>query len=247
MQYICRVFIVAMAFLLIGCSESQEPQNSDFVVTPELDGQPAFLEDVTQESGYPEPAEAGYPASANESVTNTGYPAPVSAHSINGRSQTAIQSYDLVYPVAIEEFHPDAYLSTIAPSNIMLRNLGNPPVLPGWFFKFRKPESRREFIIHVVDDIITGTTLTESAMDAGPGELPIDLSQVELDSDDVLAQFRQTGSERGIWSDAILYDLELVHLEGANGQVWSVVDPTTSKWLFSIDAKTGEETENPHQ
>jgi hypothetical protein len=244
MQYFHRVFFVVLVFLLVGCANSQEPQNLGFVVTPEPEGQPDFLDNS---ASYPGPGDAGYPAPSVPSTSDSGYPAPVSRHSVDGRAQTALQSYALVYPVALDEFHPDAYLAAIAPSRIMLTNLGNPPVLPGWFFKFRKPDSRREFIIHVVDDIITGTTLTESAMDIGPKELPIDLAQVALDSNSVLDQFSEIGSERGIWSETASYDLELAYLEGTNGPVWSVVDSSTREWLFSIDAATGEEVENPHQ
>ena len=250
MRYLYRlVLVVGSIFFIAGCFNSEEPQNLAFVTTPEADGQPAFIP-ATPSSGYPgTAAESGYPVPSgiNAAGDNNGYPAPVSPYSKDGRSRTAIQSYSLAAPVALDEFHPDAYLAAIAPSHIMLTNLGNPPVLPGWFFKFRKPESRREFIVHVVDDIITGTTLTEAAMDVGPVERPLDLSQVKFDSADALAQFQQIGSERGIWSEAIAYDLELVYLEGTDGPVWSVVDPFTREWVYSINAVTGEETRNPYQ
>ncbi len=247
MQYFHRVlvFVIVFFLLLAGCTDSPESQNLEYVVTPEPEGQPDFLVDVPSD-GYPGAGE-GYPSPAGSSVGDSGYPSPVNQYSVDGRAQTVLQSYDLVYPVALDEFHPDAYLAAIVPSQIMLANLGGPPVLPGWFFKFRRPESRREFIIHVVDDTITGTTLTEAAMDVGPLELPIDLSQVQFDSNDVLEQFRVIGSERGIWSEAISYDLELVYLQGSGGPVWSIVEPNTREWLLSINAGTGEETENPHQ
>ncbi len=236
--------IIIGTILLAGCSSviSQDEQRLDFVVTPEPDGQPDFLTiNISSDEQIGYPAQSGISA-----LDNTGYPAPVSEYSKNGRSQTAIQSYNLVHPVALEQFHADAYLATISPSHIMLTNLGNPPVLPGWFFKFRKPNSKREFIIHVVDNVITGTTLTESAMDIGYTEQPIDMSQIVLDSPDIFEQFQQVGSERDIWSEALAYDLELVYLDGMSNPVWSIIDPITQEWLFSVDAVTGEEVDNPY-
>ncbi|MFQ5399218.1 MAG: hypothetical protein ACE5E7_06425 [Anaerolineae bacterium] len=244
------IFSIGIISLLVSCANLEESTTLEFVVTPEEGGQPAFLktdnDNMTSNSvaGYPGP-ETGYPGPLSSGLS--GYPAPVSEYSQDGRLQTALQSYSLANPVALAEFHPDAYLAAIVPSNIMMTNLGNPPVLPGWFFKFRRPDSRREFIVHVVDNVITGTTLTEAAMDVGPTERPIDLSQVNLDSPDVLEQFQKVGVERGIWSENIVYDLELVNLEGTNGPVWSVVNPITQEWLYFVDAVTGEETDNPYQ
>lgn len=249
MNHLYRIpLIVGTILLLVSCKNNvQESQNLEFVITPEIGGQPAFTDTDTDTNGYPVSGDAGYPSQLPSDMDDSGYPAPISTHSGNGRSQTAIKSYELAYSIALDEFHPDAYLAAITPSHIMLINLGNPPVLPGWFFKFRKPDSRREFVVQVVDGIISGTTLTESAMDAGSVENPIDISQLALDSTDVLAQFQEVGTERGIWSEALAYDLELVNLEGASGSVWSVVDPLTQTWLFSIDAVTGEEVNNPYQ
>lgn len=248
MHHLYRTFfIIGTVLLLVNCSSNtQESQSLEFVVTPEADGHPAFMD---TDSGYPVQSDnsIGYPNQPPSSANDSGYPAPISTHSNNGRTQTVIESYELANSVALNEFHSNAYLAAIIPSHIMLINLGNPPVVPGWFFKFRKPDSRREFIVQVVDDIISGTTLTESAMDAGYVENPIDIPQLTLDSTDVLVQFQEIGTERGIWSEVLAYDLELVNLEGSEGPVWSVVDPLTQEWLFSIDAITGEEVSKPYQ
>lgn len=252
------IFAGAILFLLAGCGSRSIPDQPEleFSVTPEPGGQPVFSQpgnvNESVAEGYPAPSngESGYPgplSNAPNGENGTGYPAPISPHSQDGRLLTALQSYELAYPVAQSEFSTDAYLVEIVPSHIMLRNLGNPPVLPGWFFKFKKPDSRREFIVQVVDEIITGTTLTESAMDVTLPPQPIDVSQIVLDSPDVLNKFKEIGSARGVWSESIAYDLALVHLEGTDGPVWSVVDPITFDWLFSVDAITGEEVENPYQ
>ena len=251
------VLIGGILFLLIGCGfeSTQNQPELEFSVTPEPGGAPVFSQPENNDESivseeYPAPMDelSGYPAPANNAPNNeSGYPAPTNAHSQDGRSLTALQSYELAYPVALSEFSPDAYLAEIIPSHIMLRNLGNPPVLPGWFFKFKKPDSRREFIVQVVDEVITGTTLTESAMDVTSPSRPIDVSQIVLDSPDVLDKFKEVGSARGVWSESVAYDLALVYLEGTNGPVWGVVDPITFEWLFSVDAITGEEVESPYQ
>lgn len=188
--------------------------------------------------GYPvpivvEPATEGYPIAAGT----------VEGQTEDGRSQTALAAYQLALSVALDEFSPDAYLHTIAPSHIMLSNLGNPPVLPGWFFVFKRPESRRELIVQVVDNIVTGTTLTESVSDIQPVPLPVDITQVILDSDDVLARFNEdVGRQEGI-----PYDLELIYLTGSEAPIWSVVDPFTQQWVVSFNAITGEEAPNPYE
>ena len=252
MKYLYHILLIMiLALLFSGCTNSESPQDFEYVTTPEVVDQSNFANTGSNSSGYP---------AALGSEDNGGYPAPLPAQgdgeypvaittdsSRDGRAQTALQSYEKAYAVALTEFHPDAYLAAIAPSHIMLTNLGNPPVLPGWFFKFRKPDSRREFIVQVVDDVISGSTLTESAMELATVENPIDISQINIDSDDVLEKFKTVGEERGLWSEYIAYDLELVNLSGTSGPVWSIVDPLTQEWLFSVNAITGEEVENPYQ
>ena len=171
-----------LVLLLVACgATSEEVPDLEFSATPEEGGAPQF---VVTPDGYPvavlaEPAIEGYPGPGSTVV----------GQSIDGRKQTAVAAYELALAVALDEFSPEAYLYTIAPSNIMLSNLGNPPVLPGWFYIFKKPESRREFIVQVVDSIITGTTLTESISDIQPAPLPIDINQVVLDSDEIFTLF----------------------------------------------------------
>ena len=221
-------------FFLVACGAASETPDLEFSTTPEQ-GAPQFLE--TPE-GYPvpivvEPATEGYPIAAGT----------VEGQTEDGRSQTALAAYQLALSVALDEFSPDAYLHTIAPSHIMLSNLGNPPVLPGWFFVFKRPESRRELIVQVVDNIVTGTTLTESVSDIQPVPLPVDITQVILDSDDVLARFNEdVGRQEGI-----PYDLELIYLTGSEAPIWSVVDPFTQQWVVSFNAITGEEAPNPYE
>ncbi len=231
-------FLLLMVLLLVACGAAPETPDLEFSTTPEEGGGPQFLE-------TPE----GYPVSVQEEPALEGYPGPagtVIGQSVDGRGQTALAAYELAQQVAIDEFSPEAYLHTIAPSHIMLSNLGNPPVLPGWFFIFKRPESRRELIVQVVDNLVTGTTMTESVSDIQPTPLPIDINQVVLDSNDVFELFNEIGASRGLLQEGVPYDLELIYLTGSGAPVWSVVDPFTQVWLISFDAVTGEEVPNPY-
>jgi hypothetical protein len=234
-QKIIKVgLLLGMVLSLIACGAEPETVNLEFSATPEEGGAPQFL--VTPD---------GYPVAVTNDPVSGGYPAPagtVVGQSVDGRSQTAVSAYEIALSVALDEFTPDAYLHTIAPSNIMLSNLGNPPVLPGWFFIFKRPDSRRELIVQVVDTIVTGTTLTESVSDIQPTPLPIDMSQVVLDSDDVFTRFDEVGGRQ----EGVPYDLELIYLTGSDAPVWSVVDPFTQQWIVSFNAITGEEVPNPY-
>ncbi|MCA9917143.1 MAG: hypothetical protein KC445_04285 [Anaerolineales bacterium] len=234
------LFVFALTFLLLlgACAAApEETPDLEFSTTPESGGAPEFLAEATPE---------GYPVSSPVETPDDGYPGPAEsgiALSADGRSQTAVTAYQTALAVAQEEFSPDAYLHTIAPSNIMLSNLGNPPVLPGWFFIFKRPESRRELIVQVVDDLVTGTTLTESVSDIQPAPMPVDMSLVNLDSDEIFARFEASGSQQ----EGIPYDLELIYLTGSEAPIWSVVDPFTQQWVASYNASTGEEAPNPYE
>jgi hypothetical protein len=234
------------ALLLVACSERPPQSEMPFVTTPELVTGPQFLATPPETGAYPEPADdqIGYPVPSD---LPQGYPAVANRHSIDGRSRSALQSYETALSVALEEFSPEAQLYTISPSGIMLINLGNPPVLPGWFYTFRKPDSRREFIVQVVDDFVTGTTLTEAMVDIGPGVRPIEVHQIKLDSTQVLVQFEEVAKSRQIWKEGTIYDLELVNLEGTAGPIWSVVEPVTHMWLYSVNAISGEEVRSPYE
>lgn len=238
-QKLIKAGLLFTLVLLIGaCGAAPETPDLEFSATPVEGGAPQFL--ATSD---------GYPIAGLDAPVVDGYPGPagtVVGQSADGRSQTALSAYEIALGVALAEFAPDAYLHTIAPSNIMLSNLGNPPVLPGWFFIFKRPDSRRELIVQVVDSIVTGTTLTESVSDIQPTPLPIDMSQVVLDSDDVFELFNEVGSSRGLVQEGVPYDLELIYLTGSDTPVWSVVDPFTQQWVISFSAVTGEEVPNPY-
>ncbi|WP_420629798.1 hypothetical protein [Candidatus Leptofilum sp.] len=233
MKVVTAIFLL---LLLAACGAAPEaPDDLAFSTTPVVGGAPEFLEEAPE----------GYPVGGTSDTGNEGYPAPagtVEGQSVDGRSQTAVAAYELALFVALDEFSPDAYLHTIAPSHIMLSNLGNPPVLPGWFYIFKRPESRRELIVQVVDNLVTGTTLTESVSDIQPAPLPIDMSQVVLDSDDVFARFDEVGGRQ----EGVPYDLELIYLTGSEAPIWSVVDPFSQQWIASFNAVTGEEAPNPY-
>lgn len=226
--------VLLLLLLLIGCGAAEETPDMPFSVTPE-EGAPQFVA-----------TPAGYPVIPLEETVVEGYPGPagtIEGQSIDGRSQTALAAYGLAEEVALAEFSAEAYLHSIVPSNIMLSNLGNPPVLPGWFYIFKRPDSRRELIVQVVDNVVTGTTLTESISDIQPMPLPIDVNQIMLDSDDVFLRFEEVGGVE----EGVPYDLELIYLTGNDAPVWSVVNPFTQQWVVSFDAITGEEVSNPYE
>jgi hypothetical protein len=230
-----------------ACTSQPAPTQPDlsYTTTPEISSAP-LLGERESGSGYPG-AQDVLPAYPAPSLAEGAYPAPPTAHSADGRRRTALDSYQLALEVARAEYSPDVQLYAIVPSGIMLANLGNPPVLPGWFYKFRKPDSRRDFFVQVVDEIVTGTTLAESVIDEMPLEQPIAIEQIRIDSDVVLARFMEDGGTTGIWREGITYDLELIYFQGINGPIWSVVDPFTGLWLYSVDAITGMETKSPYE
>ncbi len=231
-----RRSLYILSFLLItACTAATEPPSpaarfstTAVVGTPEVPN--------AQSSSYPAPSD----------VAQSTYPVP-SMHSVDGRSQSALTSYKIALDEAKAKFDPAAQLYAVAPSHVMIGNLGGPPVLPGWFFRFKKDDGPREFIVQVVDTVITGTTLAESIEPPTPRELPIDVAQVKLDSPQVFEQFKTVVAQRSLPTDPAAYDFELVNLEGKGTPIWSIIDPTTSNWLYSVDAISGNEVPNPHQ
>ncbi len=247
MKYSFATAFLVLSFLLAGCS-NQPPADSQFSVTPEPGGKPAFTQPTIIVNVQPETTTTGaYPAPANTEAT--AYPGPqptVYATSADGRTKTALESYPVALDAAKQSFSPDAQLFAVAPSTIMISNLGGLPVVSGWFYKFKTTESRREYIVQVVDGQLNGTTQAESVKDPTPRELPIDMTQIKIDSNQVLEQFKAYAAEKSIPTDGIIFDLELVNLEGKGGPVWSVVDPNQRLWLYSVSATNGNVVENPH-
>ena len=224
----------------MACEEQAPVATPIFVATPEQAEQVPFLDDT------PVPEE-GYPVVSAES-SEDGYPSPaVQTGSLDGRSQSAFTSYEQAVAIAREEFHPEAYLASIMPSQLMLRNLGNPPVLPGWFFNFRKPDSRREFLIQFVDGVPTGSTLTEAMLPPGKTPQPIDVTALAFDSPTMLEQFELFARDNGLWRESYVWDYELINFVGGANAVWSVYDPATGSVVYSMDANTGQQVANPHE
>ncbi|HSH83123.1 MAG TPA: hypothetical protein VLA19_31705 [Herpetosiphonaceae bacterium] len=230
---------LALVTLLVlpACTTTPAPAQQSIVVTPEP-GAPVFTPPDQNAADYPAPAQ-----------TDDAYPGPQATvvSSSDGRSQSVLQSYEPAHQLARTQLGPEAQLYGVVPSTIVIGNLGGPPVVPGWFYKFKRQGSRREFIVQVVDGQVTGSTTAESIEEPTPAELPIDLSQIKIDSDQVFALFTERAPELGITPGDAVYDLELVSLAGKNGPTWSVVDPTTKKWVFSVNAESGEPAADPHQ
>lgn len=225
-----RYFVVVLFVLSLAACASETAPPPTFVTTP-VAGSPVFGQ-PSAEGGYPAPTVSG----------SSGYPEPSAAttQSSDGRSQTALVSYRLAEDAA-KKLEPQAQLHSIFPSQIMLNNLAGPPVLPGWFYVFKVPGMRRQFIVQVVDDKVTGTTQAEPIEEPKPVEKPINIADIKLDSSQVFEQFKAAMQKQGTPTDDLQFDLELVNLENQSGPVWSVVDPRTLKWVYSVNASTGEE------
>lgn len=232
-MYFVRLRPLILGALLLTACTSQAPATPQYVTTP-VPATPV----VAAPSGQP-----GYPVPAAES---SAYPGPstgasAAATSSDGRSQSALASYPVAEAAAKKNFDPKAQLNAINPSQIMLGNLGGPPVLPGWFYTFKVPGARRQFIVQVVDGTVTGTTLAEPIEDPKPIERPINVADVKVDSNQVFDTFKAAMAKQNVSTDNKRYDYELVNLEGTDGPAWSVVDASTQKWLFSVNATTGAE------
>ncbi len=231
-----RRLLIGLGILLTACS-TQAPPQAQFVVTPEA-GAPAFQR-----------PSAGYPATSGATAVTSGYPGPAAtaSGSKDGRSVSALASLKIAEQVAKKEYDPNVVLYGIVPSEIMIGNLGGPPVLPGWFYEFRVAGAKRQFIVQVADGAVTGTTTAEAIEEPGPAKQPIDVTKVKVDSPQVFEQFKQAKANGGADLDTVIYDLELINLAGKGGPVWSVVDPRTKSWLYSIKAETGQEVPDPHK
>lgn len=245
-----------LAALLAACGgpAPQEPERP-FQVTP-APATPGPSTFGTPQAGYPAPgaapdapAQGGYPApgAAPGAAASDAYPAPgAAAEDTFGRAETALAGVEAAESVAQSDFSPEARLIAVMPSRVMIGNLGGPPVQLGWFYKFKTEGSPREFIVQVVDGVVTGAVETEPIQEPQPAELPIALDQVAVDSDLVYEQLEQRAGELGVSvTDAREFDLELINLDGAAGPVWSVFDPNGTRWLFSLDAGSGDDAPNP--
>lgn len=240
------------AALLAGCSTPQAADptaGAPFQVTPiPATAGPSSAFNPGEGTAYPAPGTAGgtgaYPAPQGSGA----YPAPAgdpTTQALQGRAQSALTSLQAAQDAAREQFNPEAQLYAIMPSQVMLRNLGSPPVVLGWFYKFKAPGSPREFIIQIVDGEVTGSLETEVVNPPTPFEQAIPLDSVTVDSDQVFTQLEQRASSLGVSGDLRQFDLELVNLEGSPGPTWNVFEPETGRYLFSLNATNGEDATNP--
>jgi hypothetical protein len=252
MRFRLLLGVALSATLLAGCSQPQAAQPTPerpFQVTP-VPATTGPVPGFNPPSGaYPAPgAEGAYPAPGAEGSSSDAYPAPSldpTAQAAQGRTQSALTNLKFAQDIAKEQFSSDAQLYAILPSQVMIANLGNPPVLLGWFYKFKAEGSPREFIVQINDGEVTGSLETEVINPPSPLEQAIPLDTVTVDSDQVFAQLEQRASQLGVSGDLRLFDLELVNLQGSPGPIWNVFEPTTGRWLFALNATNGEEASNP--
>jgi hypothetical protein len=241
-RYGVALLLSALALSACAAPQGQTPTEMPFQTTPVV----ATPEPALGGSGaypYPYPAQSAQPA---QSDPNAPYPAPEGPVDSTGRSVQAMAALATAQSDAQANFNPAAQLYAIVPSQVMILNMGSPPVLPGWYYKFKVDGSPREYIVQVVNDEVIGTREIEPIEQPSPLELQIDPATVKIDSDQVYASFSEKAPSLGLTIDEPKqYDLELVNLEGGSGPVWSVFDPTTQKWLYSVSATSGSEVGNP--
>lgn len=238
---------LACVIALTACGPQPQELPYQATLAPATSVPPA-----TPDAGYPAPAtpaDTGYPAPAD-----AGYPAPnappptagPSDPAFEGRDMSALESYEVALEFAEQEFGP-VQLYAIVPSHIMLQNFGNPPVELGWFYKFKSPDDPAFHFVQVVDGRALGARSLTPLGEDEPQQ-PLDVATVTLDSPEVFERFRERAPELGITIDeSLTYDLELVQLPGNPAPIWSVVTPDGSRWLYSLNAVTGEETADPRQ
>lgn len=237
--------------LLLAACGTQRPEDRPFqtlilTATPPQGAQ-----------GYPAPGAPAPSAPAPSAPVPSGgaaYPAPVVTAgptatpgpfnpTEEGRTQSALASYKVALEAVQSKFESVQFYALI-PSQVMLQNLGNPPVKLGWFFKFRAANDPSDHFVQIVDGQSNGI---RSLIPLGQDEpqQPIDVASLKIDSDAVLAKFRERAPTLGITvSNLIAYDLELIYLQGNPAPVWSVLTPDGT-WLYALNALTGEEVKNP--
>ncbi|MEI7643891.1 MAG: hypothetical protein WCJ55_06390 [Chloroflexales bacterium] len=241
MRYRLGASLLLSALVLAGCGGGPQAQT-----TPTMPYQVTPIVVTPTPAGGSTPVSGAYPAPAAQPTANAAYPVPAGPVDPQGRLIGAIDSIAIAQSVTQTKFDPNAKLYAIVPSHVMILNLGSPPVLPGWFYRFKVAGSPREFIVQVVNDNVTGTTEVEPIEQSKPLELPIDLTAIKITSDQVFASFTQKAPSLGLKVDDLKsYDLELVNLEGTSGPIWNVFDPTTFKWVYAVSATSGAEVPNP--
>jgi hypothetical protein len=266
MRYFRLLFIVGAMLVVVACGQTAPEEEPAFETTP-VPGTPEFLATPEVPSdAYPEPQDAdtaedaypGYPNPAANVEENAPYPDADTSQSSSdpgetaddsaGRTMTALEAYEIARAHTEERFDETPILIAVAPSNIMLQNIGGPPVVEGWFYRFKRAEDQpREFIVQVVNDQVSGSLQAEGIGDLPYEELPIDMNDVRFDSPEVFDMFEAVAEEREISTQGVIFDLELINLANTDGPVWNVVDPETFERIYSVSAVSGEEVENPYE
>lgn len=250
------LMVLISTLALAACSD--QTQDLPYQTTPEP-GTPDFsqptISDINPDYPYPEPAamptvDPSYPAPPTPQPENNAYPEPAATPSgtRDGRSETALESYSIALDWAKQNFNPDPQFYGVVPSHIMIANLGSPPITEGWFYKFQAEGTSAHYYVQVIDGEISGGREITPLGEITPIELPFAVENITVDSDQLFELFREFATRQGIdIQESLIYDLELVFIEGTAGPIWSVVTPDGSQWLYSINAVTGEETNNPRQ
>ena len=237
-----RGLVLALVLLAACNSQPQARPNQPFQVTPIPAATGTSQLVSTPAAGQPYPLVA---------TSTSAYPGPPTATPTGdrlGRDLTALKSLPFAQAQAVSDFSPNARLYAIVPSTVMIANLGNPPVVLGWFYKFKAEGSPREFVVQVVDGKVSGAVETEPITQVPPLQRVLPVDKVTLDSNQVYERLVQQAPTLGITvTNPKLFDLELVNLETMTNPVWSVYEPTTSRWVLSLDAVSGEAVPNPHK
>ena len=185
------------------------------------------------------------PITFQSPVATSSPPAIVTAEP--GRMLTVLESFTIAQKQA-QEWNPNALWTAIMPTTVVASNFGFPLGTEGWFFKFELADSPVEYFIHVSDGTISGSSEAQPLIEPSYQFVPLEFSDLEVDSKDVLSTFldSEEGQEYISKNQAPRWEYRLLHLEGTQHPVWSLFDAAhITVSLISIDAITGEIVSDP--
>jgi len=166
------------------------------------------------------------------------------------RPETALKALEVAESKAMM-WNRKANLVSVPMTRLMEANFGLPGHIPGWFFMFMVPDSPLEYYVKVNDGKFSGATEAQPILveDLPYTILPLDLSNIKLNSDDAVNAWLARGGNGYLTNHpGAQLDFRLVHLESQEHATWSIFDFSGGEaplHLFSVDAATGQEVSDP--
>ena len=165
------------------------------------------------------------------------------------RLQTAMEAFGVAQDVALA-WQQDALWYGVMPSTSLERTLALPMAQPGWVFRFGAMDSKREYIVHVVEGEVAGSMELRipEYVEAPLTDLnPLDIGRQEiLDSANLLEEY--TSQESNVLTRFPNMDLDyrLLHPKRCEHPLWMLFDAKhLAEPLFIMDAMTGETVADP--